>query len=93
MKIINGEPVDFAPGASMAGEFLEYGPTEYERFIAAKTQWCKPHGIDHIPAIHPKLFPHQADTLRWALKLGKSAAFLGTGLGKTLIELEWARII
>jgi hypothetical protein len=31
--------------------------------------------------------------IRWALRLGKSAAFLGTGLGKTLIELEWARAV
>ena len=35
MKIINGEPVHFDPGVTMGAEFLEYGPTEYERFIAA----------------------------------------------------------
>ena len=39
------------------------------------------------------MFPHQVDVTGWALRLGKAAAFLGTGLGKTLIELEWARII
>lgn len=65
----------------------------YEEFIDDKSVHCKPQGITGIPVIHPKLFPHQSDVLKWSLRLGKSAAFLGTGLGKTLIELEWARIV
>ena len=39
------------------------------------------------------MFPHQRDVCSWALRLGRSAVFLGTGMGKTLIELEWARIV
>jgi CRISPR/Cas system-associated endonuclease/helicase Cas3 len=66
---------------------------KYEEFIAKKSFQRKPQGIDDIPELHPDLFPHQADVIRWALRLGKSAAFLGTGLGKTLIELEWARAV
>ena len=66
---------------------------KYEEFIAKKSFQRKPQGIDDIPELHPDLFPHQADVIRWALRLGKSAAFLGTGLGKTLIELEWARVV
>jgi DNA modification methylase len=39
------------------------------------------------------MFPHQRDVTTWALRLGRAAAFLGTGMGKTLIELDWARIV
>lgn len=35
----------------------------------------------------------QRDVTKWALHLGKSAAFLGTGMGKSFIELEWCRVI
>jgi DNA modification methylase len=65
----------------------------YEQFIANKSIQCQPQGLDTIPALNAALFPHQADVVSWALRLGKAAAFLGTGLGKTLIELEWARCV
>ena len=39
------------------------------------------------------MFPHQRDVTGWALRLGRAAAFLGTGLGKSLIELDWARCV
>jgi hypothetical protein len=38
MKIINGEEVHFDPGVTMGPEFLEYGPSEYEKFIDRKAQ-------------------------------------------------------
>src|SRR6266702_7520568 len=65
----------------------------YEEFIAAKAIVSHTHGLTEIPPLHTAMFPHQVDVTRWALRLGRSAAFLGTGLGKTLIELEWARVI
>lgn len=65
----------------------------YEDFIAAKSVTPQVHGLATIPVLHPQMFPHQADVTGWALRLGKAAAFLGTGLGKTLIELEWARVV
>jgi DNA-binding IclR family transcriptional regulator len=34
------------------------------------------------------MFPHQRDVCSWALRLGRAAAFLGTGMGKSLIEDE-----
>src|SRR5262249_22377633 len=37
--------------------------------------------------------PHQADITRWALRRGRAAVFAGTGLGKTFIELAWAKIV
>src|SRR3990167_1491536 len=42
-------------------------------------------------AIHPALFPFQADLTRWAVRQGRAALFADTGLGKTRMQLEWAR--
>jgi DNA modification methylase/superfamily II DNA or RNA helicase len=43
--------------------------------------------------IHPKLFEWQKDIVKWACKKGRCAIFLDTGLGKTFIQLEWARLL
>ena len=29
----------------------------------------------------------------WALRRGRAAIFAGTGSGKTLMQLEWARVV
>lgn len=46
-----------------------------------------------LSAIHPKLFDFQKDVVRWAVKKGRAAVFLDTGLGKTFVQLEWARLL
>jgi len=38
-----------------------------------------------------EMFPFQRDCVEWALKRGKSALFLDTGLGKTITQLTWAK--
>lgn len=43
--------------------------------------------------VHPLLFPFQRDVTTWAVRKGRCAVFLDTGLGKTLIQLEWARLM
>lgn len=49
---------------------------------------------DPIAAIpHPNAKPHQADCLDKLLSTGKGAAFLDTGLGKTFLQIDWARHI
>ena len=68
-------------------------PTEYQEFIAAKSIQAKAHGFTEIPPLHPGMFPHQRDVTGWALRLGKAAAFLGTGLGKSAREHEDERHI
>ncbi len=50
------------------------------------------HGISKNK-IHSKLFEWQKDIVAWAVQKGRCAIFLDTGLGKTYIQLEWARII
>ncbi len=37
------------------------------------------------------LFEFQKDLVQWALKKGRAALFADTGLGKTAMQLEWAR--
>jgi hypothetical protein len=64
---------------------------KYEDFLASKRSVDPMTGLDKVGRI-PKFFkPHQVDITRWALKRGRSAIFAGTGLGKTLMELEWSR--
>lgn len=67
--------------------------TSYEEFLEAKRFTPKVAGLTEIPPLNSSMFPHQRDVTTWALRLGRSAAFLGTGLGKSFIELEWARVV
>lgn len=39
------------------------------------------------------MFPHQAHATEFALRTGCAGVFLATGLGKSLVSLEWGRII
>src|SRR5277367_1062732 len=67
--------------------------SQYEQFLADKRFHPNPAGLTKMPKLSGKLFPHQKDVTEWALRLGKSACFLGTGMGKSFIELEWSRIV
>lgn len=63
---------------------------EYRQFIASRANVATECGF--IPkTINSLVKAHQDTVLRFALSKGKSAAFLDTGLGKSLIELEFAR--
>lgn len=63
---------------------------DYQDFIDRKSYAEAFPGIDDEDfAEH--LFPHQRDIVRWALRKGRSAVFADTGLGKTAIQIEWAR--
>lgn len=63
----------------------------YEEFLASKAPRDVPTGITTAVAVHPRLFDFQAAIVRWALRRGRAAIFADTGLGKTLMQLEWAR--
>jgi len=43
--------------------------------------------------LNPLLFDFQKRIVEWSLKKGRSAVFAGCGLGKTAIQLEWARLV
>lgn len=64
--------------------------SEYREFIAARGPVAPKHGFA-ANDINPKAKAHQEAVIRFALETGKSAAFLDTGLGKSFIELEFAR--
>lgn len=65
---------------------------DYQAFLKNKQQQAKASGFEVDPAaINSKLFLFQRDIVRWALKLGKAAIFAECGLGKTPMQLEWAK--
>lgn len=63
---------------------------EYRAFIARRAVATERQGFAPKP-INDKAKAHQIAALEFALNRGKSAAFLDTGLGKSFIELEFAR--
>jgi len=67
---------------------------DYESFLESKKIIVQPSGFDvSEDEINPKLFQFQRDIVRWALRKGRAAVFAGTGLGKTGMQLEWAKHI
>jgi hypothetical protein len=65
----------------------------YTEFLATKQRRVAPDGIDVADdAIHPLLFPFQRHLVRWALHRGRAAIFADCGLGKSLMQIEWARL-
>ncbi len=67
---------------------------KYQDFLRNKVMTVSSCGmtIDNS-TIHKKLFPFQQDLVRWAVMKGRCAIFADTGLGKTYMSLEWARLI
>lgn len=68
--------------------------SEYEAFLASKEIRVAPQGIAvDDNDIHPSLFPFQRALVAWAAMRGRAALFCGTGLGKTRMQIEWARLV
>jgi DNA modification methylase len=67
---------------------------DYQTFLESKRinipDCGKVIASDEVNSI---LFPFQKDIVRWAVKKGRCAVFLDTGMGKTFIQLEWARLM
>jgi hypothetical protein len=66
------------------------GLAAYRAYIASKAPAAPRMGFAPRP-INDRAKVHQDAVIRFALDRGKSAAFLDTGLGKSFIELEFAR--
>ena len=67
---------------------------EYHNFLNSKEFKYESSGFDvNIEEINPNLFEFQKHIVKWALKKGKAALFLDTGLGKTICQLEFANQI
>lgn len=65
----------------------------YHDLIAAKRIAFQGQGIASPPALNAAMFDHQRHATEFALRLGRSALFLDTGLGKSLCALDWGRVI
>ena len=64
---------------------------EYENFIFNKSTSIISSGFDiSKKELNKNLYEFQKDIVRWALKKGKAAIFADCGLGKTIMQLEWA---
>lgn len=66
----------------------------YEEFLETKVVTAPKTGLTvDTSEIHPALKPHQRDAVLWAVAGGRRALFEAFGLGKTIQQLEWCRII
>lgn len=66
----------------------------YSAFLSDKRITSNPVGFDISDAdINPKLFPFQRDIVRWAVRRGRAALFCDCGLGKSPMQLDWARLV
>ena len=66
----------------------------YREFLENKIELAPMSGIEvNEDEISPALLPHQRVCVLWALRGGRRALFARFGLGKTVMQLEWARIL
>jgi len=66
----------------------------YKEFLEAKIVVAGTFGTDIDKSlINPIALPHQKDIIHWAITGGRRAIFASFGLGKTLMQLEIARLI
>jgi DNA modification methylase len=65
---------------------------EYRDFVKNKAVQVQDFGFEiQKEDLHPSLYPHQQDTVLWALKGGRRAIFSSFGLGKTRTAIEICR--
>jgi superfamily II DNA or RNA helicase len=65
----------------------------YKEFLDRKRISAPACGLASVPPMNAALFEFQRDIVAWALRRGRAAIFADCGLGKTLMQLEWARHI
>lgn len=63
----------------------------YDAFLEQKRLAAPAVGLQTVPALNRQLFDFQHDIARWALRRGRAAIFADCGLGKTPMQLEWAK--
>ena len=63
---------------------------DYHKFLESKKIAVTPSGFEPTSS-NPKLFNWQNDIVRWALVKGRACIFADCGLGKTAMQLQWAK--
>lgn len=67
---------------------------DYVEFIRSKRREVKPMGFEvKEKDINGNLFAWQKKLVKWAIERGRSAMFEECGLGKTIQQLEFARLV
>lgn len=67
--------------------------TTYADFLVRKQATAPEYGRQVEPSsVHPMLHPWQREIVAWAVRTGRAAVWADTGLGKTVMQLEWARL-
>ena len=62
--------------------------TAYADFLAEKVNFDSRCGFEVTDdEVHPSLFPHQRDIVRWAVAGGRRAIFAAFGLGKSVMQI------
>lgn len=64
----------------------------YDEFLTTKDYQVEVAGFEAGP-LSPLLYPFQADIVRWAVGIGRAAIFADCGMGKSFMQLEWARLV
>ncbi len=66
----------------------------YTEFLQSKVNRVQSIGKEILlEEVNSMLFDFQKDIVKWAINKGRCAVFADTGLGKTFIQLEWARLM
>lgn len=66
----------------------------YEDFLKQKIKMARFEGFDVDESeLYPGLFPHQKQIVKWAVQGGNRGIFASFGMGKSLMQCEWGRII
>lgn len=71
------------------GSFFNPTLMDYIQFLESKKKSIENSGFD-VSELNPALFDFQHHITKTALKKGRYAIFADCGLGKTLMQLEWA---
>ena len=66
----------------------------YREFLERKIDIAPMSGIEVDPSeVNPVLKDHQRVSVLWALRGGRRGIFARFGLGKTIMQLEWCRLL
>ncbi len=69
-------------------------PPTYRAFLENKIDIAPLSGIEVAESeLNPALKPHQKVSVLWALRGGRRGIFARFGLGKSVMQLEWCRIL
>lgn len=72
-------------------ENTQHTTMTYQQLIERKSIKQCDHGLKEVPPLGDYLFDYQKTVTEFALKKGRAALFLDTGLGKTRCQIEWAK--